>query len=46
MVLSGSDILVRTLIEQGVDVVFGYPGGQVISIYDSLINTRASFAMC
>ena len=36
MVLSGSDILVRTLIEQGVDVVFGYPGGQVISIYDSL----------
>ena len=36
MVLSGSDILVRTLIEQGVDVVFGYPGGQVINIYDSL----------
>ncbi len=36
MKLSGSDILVRTLIEQGVDVVFGYPGGQVINIYDSL----------
>ena len=36
MQLSGSDILVRTLIEQGVDVVFGYPGGQVINIYDSL----------
>ena len=36
MLLSGSDILVRTLIEQGVDVVFGYPGGQVINIYDSL----------
>ena len=36
MILSGSDILVRTLIEQGVDVVFGYPGGQVINIYDSL----------
>ncbi len=36
MKLSGSDILIRTLIEQGVDVVFGYPGGQVINIYDSL----------
>ena len=36
MKLSGSDILVRTLIEQGVEVVFGYPGGQVINIYDSL----------
>ena len=36
MILSGSDILVRTLIEQGVDVVFGYPGGQVINVYVSL----------
>ena len=36
MLLSGSDILVRTLIEQGASVVFGYPGGQVINIYDSL----------
>ena len=36
MQLTGSDIIVRTLIEQGVDVVFGYPGGQVIHIYDSL----------
>ncbi len=36
MILTGSDILVRTLIEQGADIVFGYPGGQVINIYDSL----------
>ena len=36
MKLSGSDIIVRTLIEQGTTVVFGYPGGQVINIYDSL----------
>ena len=36
MKLSGSDIIVRTLIEQGCDTVFGYPGGQVINIYDSL----------
>ena len=36
MQLSGSDIIVRTLIEQGCDVVFGYPGGQIINVYDSL----------
>ena len=36
MKLSGSEILIRTLIEQNVDVVFGYPGGQVINIYDTL----------
>ncbi len=36
MKLSGSEILIKTLIEQGVDVVFGYPGGQVINIYDKL----------
>lgn len=36
MVLSGADIVVKTLIEQGCDVVFGYPGGQIINVYDSL----------
>ena len=36
MHLTGADILVRTLIEQGCEVVFGYPGGQIIHVYDSL----------
>ena len=36
MKLSGADIIVRTIIEQGCDVVFGYPGGQIINVYDSL----------
>ena len=36
MRLCGADIIVRTIIEQGVDVVFGYPGGQIINVYDSL----------
>lgn len=36
MKLNGAEILVRTLIEQGVTDVFGYPGGQVINIYDAL----------
>ena len=36
MQLTGADILIRTLIEQGCDTVFGYPGGQVLNVYDSL----------
>lgn len=36
MLMTGADILVRTLIEQGCDVVFGYPGGQILNVYDSL----------
>jgi acetolactate synthase-1/2/3 large subunit len=36
MKLTGAEILVRTLIEQGVTDVFGYPGGQAINIYDAL----------
>ncbi len=36
MILSGAEIVVETLIEQGTDVVFGYPGGQVIDLYDAL----------
>ena len=36
MILSGADILVKTLIEQGCDTVFGYPGGQILNVYDSL----------
>ena len=33
---NGSDILVECLLEQGVDTVFGYPGGAVLNIYDAL----------
>ena len=36
MKLTGAEILVKTLIEQGVTDVFGYPGGQAINIYDAL----------
>ena len=36
MKLNGAQIIIRTLIEQGVTDVFGYPGGQVINIYDAL----------
>lgn len=36
MLLSGSDIIIECLLEQGADTVFGYPGGAVLNIYDSL----------
>lgn len=35
---SGADILVECLIDLGVEVVFGYPGGAVLPIYDALYN--------
>ena len=40
MRLSGADILVRTLIDQQCDVIFGYPGGQILNVYDSLYKYR------
>lgn len=36
MKMTGADILINCLIEQGVDTVFGYPGGTVLDIYDAL----------
>ncbi len=40
MKLTGADIIAETLIEQGVTDVFGYPGGQIINVYDSLYKYR------
>ena len=36
--LSGAEIVIRSLQEEGVDVVFGYPGGAVLFIYDELFK--------
>ncbi len=38
---SGAEILLRALKDQGVDVIFGYPGGSVLPIYDALFNQNA-----
>ena len=40
MKLTGAEIIVKCLIEQGVDTIFGYPGGAVLNIYDALSNTK------
>ena len=36
MEMKGSDIVVECLLEQGTSAVFGYPGGTILEIYDSL----------
>ena len=40
MVLTGAQIVMECLLEQGVDTVFGYPGGAVLNIYDALYEYR------
>lgn len=40
MELTGSRILMKTLVEEGVDTIFGYPGGAVLDIYDEIYKTR------
>jgi acetolactate synthase-1/2/3 large subunit len=36
--ITGAEIVIRALLDQGVDVVFGYPGGAVLPIYDALFK--------
>ena len=36
MQLTGAEIIVECLKEQGVDTVFGYPGGAILNVYDAL----------
>lgn len=38
MKMKGSQAIIKVLLEQGVDTVFGYPGGQVIPLYDALYD--------
>ena len=40
MKLSGGDLLLRALKEEGVKFIFGYPGGAVLHIYDAIFNSK------
>ncbi|MCQ2359364.1 MAG: biosynthetic-type acetolactate synthase large subunit [Phascolarctobacterium sp.] len=40
MMIKGSEAIVKLLEEQGVDTVFGYPGGAVIPLFDALYNSK------
>ncbi len=39
--ISGAEIVIKALVDQGVEVVFGYPGGAVLPIYDALFKQNA-----
>ncbi|GFP77591.1 biosynthetic-type acetolactate synthase large subunit [Clostridium fungisolvens] len=40
MRINGSEILINTLIDEGVDIIFGYPGGAVLNIYDAIYKNE------
>ena len=40
MLLTGAEILIKSLIDEGIDTIFGYPGGAVLNIYDELYKYR------
>lgn len=40
---NGADLFVQSLVDAGVDTLFGYPGGAVLPIYDALYRNNASF---
>ncbi len=39
--LSGSEVVLKALVDQGVEVIFGYPGGAVLPIYDALFKQNS-----
>lgn len=44
--LTGAQIVLECLKEQGVDTVFGYPGGAILNIYDELYKQNKDFTFC
>ena len=38
--MTGAEIVVQALIDQGVDTIFGYPGGAVLPIYDAIFKQK------
>lgn len=40
MLLTGAEILIKSLIDEGVETIFGYPGGAVLNIYDELYKYK------
>lgn len=40
MKINGSQILIETILEQGIDTVFGYPGGAILNVYDALYKNQ------
>ena len=41
--ITGSEALLRSLINEGVDTIFGYPGGSIMPVFDALYDHRSDF---
>lgn len=39
--MTGAEIIIKALVDQGVEVIFGYPGGAVLPIYDACFKQNA-----
>ena len=44
--MKGSELVIKALQEQGVDTVFGYPGGAIMPIYDALFGSGVKHILC
>ena len=40
MKLAGNDMLIQSLVDEGVEYLFGYPGGAALHIYDAIFNQK------
>jgi hypothetical protein len=43
LTMSGAEVVLRALKDNGVEVIFGYPGGAVLPIYDAIFQQNAIF---
>ena len=43
MQLNGSEVILECLKEQGVDTIFGYPGGTILNVYDAIYKYKDQF---
>ena len=44
--LTGAQVVVKTLQDAGVDIVFGYPGGAIMPLYDALYDSGLNHILC
>ena len=42
-IISGGEALMRSLINEGVETVFGYPGGSIMPVFDAMYDHRTDF---
>lgn len=46
IIVSGAQWIIRALEKKGVDIVFGYPGGAIMPIYDALLDSKIQHVLC